>query len=464
MQINMAHSLALKGRVKLLLVLLTTTMACDSYVEIDPPDDQLTGSLVYEDPRTVNAVFANIYSEMRENAFTAGNLSGLTYLLGHYADELDLYNPGFQSTQFFYDNNVLPTDSNIKTFWDVSYNLVYTVNSILEGVAQSESLSDEEADRFLGEAYFLRAFFHFHLANLFGEVPYIDSTDYRVNSQASKMEVAEVYARIIEDLQAAKTFLPAMGETRFRPDHWTARALLARVHLYQGDWAQALAEASQVISNGIFNLNPDINQTFLKDSPETIWQLDTGTEGVNTLEAFFFVFSSTPPPYSALKESLVAAFESGDSRLNAWVGTVTNGTDTWYFPNKYKESGVTPVTVECSILMRLSEQYLIAAEAQAHLGNTTEALEFLNAIRNRASLPPVGAMAQQAVLEAILQERKLEFFTEQGHRFFDLKRTGTLNAALSTVKPNWDDYKSQFPLPESELLLNPKLQPQNQGY
>ncbi|MBC7458801.1 MAG: RagB/SusD family nutrient uptake outer membrane protein, partial [Bdellovibrionaceae bacterium] len=88
----------------------------------------------------------------------------------------------------------------------------------------------------------------------------------------------------------------------------------------------------------------------------------------------------------------------------------------------------------------------------------------LNKIRLRAGLVETIAVSQQQLIEAISQERRWEFFTEYGHRFFDLKRTSTINTTLSGIKPGWDDTDVLFPLPQTELAANPNLRPQNPGY
>jgi hypothetical protein len=277
--------------------------------------------------------------------------------------------------------------------------------------------------------------------------------------------VDEVYQKLIEDILRAKDLLPTTNNNlaRVRPNHWVASALLARVYLYRGNWTSALAEADHVISNGGYALG-EIEQVFLKGSTSTLWQLDSGLPGTNTHEAHTFSILSTPPANSALSDYLIDDFEVGDARFDEWVKSISDGENTWYYPYKYKLYTLTETTEECSILFRLAELYLIAAEAQAQLGNLPGALGYLNLIRNRASLPPLMSMGQQMLLTAIYKERRIEFFTEQGHRFFDLKRTGRANAVLSPIKPNWEGTDILLPMPESELVLNPNLLPQNEGY
>ena len=120
--------------------------------------------------------------------------------------------------------------------------------------------------------------------------------------------------------------------------------------------------------------------------------------------------------------------------------------------------------MEYSIILRLGEMYLIRAEARAHTGDLIGAKEDLNTIRHTAGLEDTSAVTQDEILNAVLQERRLELFTEFGHRFFDLKRFNKIQPVLSAVKPGWDIHDDLFPIPEAELNLNPNLKPQNPGY
>jgi hypothetical protein len=116
------------------------------------------------------------------------------------------------------------------------------------------------------------------------------------------------------------------------------------------------------------------------------------------------------------------------------------------------------------MFLRLGEQYLIRAEAEAHLNDNTNAIKDLNIIRNRAGLANyAGATDQTSVLTAIMHERQVELFCEWGNRWFDLKRTGTIDAVLGAEKPGWQPYIALYPVPLTEIQSNPFLI-QNPGY
>lgn len=234
--------------------------------------------------------------------------------------------------------------------------------------------------------------------------------------------------------------------------------------MYAGLWDEASNEVSAVLNNtGVYVYEEDLDKIFLKECTSTVWQLAPGFNSGNTLEAMTFNFISGPPPLSALTTDFMNAFTANDQRKVHWTQTVTDGTTTWYHPFKYKDSG-TGTSTEYSIIIRLGELYLIRAEARAHSGDLIGAKEDLNVIRHTAGLADTAALTQAEILDAILQERRLELFTEFGHRFFDLKRFNSIQPVLSAVKPGWDAHDDLFPIPETELNLNPHLLPQNPGY
>lgn len=454
-------------RVLMLVVLVVVFSGCDSFVDVELPSSQLTSPTVFDESATANAAMTDLYSKLRDSGLLTGRASGMSISLGMYADELDYYGTSLADIQHFYNNSVLPRNSAVAEWWGSSYNIIYSANTVYEGVSAATKLSQADKDQLMGEALFVRGLVHFHLVNLFGNIPYITTTHYEQNQVVSKMPVAEVYSRIIADLEAAKGLLPAdyFGGQRIRPNKLAASALLARVYLYNGNNAEASNEASSLINEtGTYSLVADFDAAFLKGSSSTIWQLMPQDAGGNTGEGANLIFTSVPPTFAALTGGLITAFEPGDLRKDHWVRALTDGTNTWYHSFKYKQQTNTGTSEEYSIVIRLPELYLIRAEARAKQGFITGAADDLNTIRNLAGLPNTTAANLQEILEAVLRERRVELFTEGGHRFFDLKRAGQLDNVLTPVKPGWNAYEALFPLPQNELLLNPNVQPQNTGY
>jgi hypothetical protein len=134
----------------------------------------------------------------------------------------------------------------------------------------------------------------------------------------------------------------------------------------------------------------------------------------------------------------------------------------YYYPYKYK-SLVFGANAEYYTLLRLAEQYLIRAEARAEQGNVSGAQADINVIRNRAGLGNTTAGDQASLLAAVAQERRIELNCEWGHRWLDLKRTGTASAVLGAEKTTWTATGILWPIPSSEISANSNLV-QNAGY
>lgn len=451
----------------LLLVLIGLFGSCDSFVAVDLPSSQLSGEAIFTDASTASAALMDVYSKMRKSVLVTGASNGISNLLGHSGDELTYYSSGTLPELDFNQNGLVATNTTIMSTWSGTYNLIYAVNAVIEGVSNSTTMSAENKEKLLGEALFVRAYLHFYLVNLFGEIPYVKSTNYQFNTTISKSSVSDVYGLLTTDLQQAVTLMPEAYPTaeRVRPNRSVAYALLARVKLYSENWSEALLYSDKVIATtSLYTWVPNLNQLFLKGSTGTLWQLMAPVVGANTLDAQTFIFSSGPPPNRALSSSFISSFEAGDLRRTSWIGTVTTGGKSWYYPFKYKLNNAAASSTEYSILFRLEEQYLIRAEANAQLGNLEKCKLDLNKIRNRAGLANTIALNKEELSTAILKERRVELFSELGHRWFDLKRTGLSNTVLSVVKPGWQFTDVLWPYPEAELLLNPNLLPQNTGY
>jgi hypothetical protein len=460
---------------------------CKKLIEVDPPDSSINSLNIYTDDALAASVLTGIYTKLsQDNAnLYNGSLTSISLFAGLSADELKLFD---NNTRYFnYYSNSL-TNIEIFNYWNTIYPIIYRANAALDGLQKSNTLTDAVKKQLIGEAKFFRAFCYFYLVNIFGDVPVALSTDYSVNATLTRSPKATVYQQIVNDLKDAQSLLnekylkgdaislyASGSEERVRPTKAVATALLARVYLYNGEWMNAETEASKVIDNiSLYGLEA-LSNVFKKNNKEAIWQLQAigSTTRSNTGEGQLFILPSTGPSSTFpiyLSSVLVNSFENGDGRRTNWVGSVTPspGTTTYYYPNKYKIGAVNTTTQEYCTVFRLGELYLIRAEARAQINTNINGAQFdLNAIRTRAGLPNTTANDKTSLLAAILRERQVELFTEWGHRWFDLKRTGSVDAVMGIVTPTkggtWQTTDQLYPIPQSELLSAPQLT-QNPGY
>jgi hypothetical protein len=173
-----------------------------------------------------------------------------------------------------------------------------------------------------------------------------------------------------------------------------------------------------------------------------------------------------------LNRDLWEDFETHDLRKLSWISSVTSNGTSYHFPYKYKimRSNTTNSPVnEYNTVMRLAEQYLIRAESRVRQGNSPGAISDLDKIRERAGLPLVKdinpSMGEDELKAMILKEKRIELFTEWGHRWLDLKRIGKVDEVMANITPKkggglvWKSYQQYYPISLSELNLNPNLTP-----
>lgn len=471
-------------------------VGCKKFVEIGSPQTQLSENNTFSNDQTAISVLTGIYANqaMGSGIFTGQN--SLSLIGGLSADEFNVFSgisSGLQQTfQNKLDESIRNTGalgSGALACWASGYESIIKCNAAIEGLNNSATLTDNVKRQLLGEAKFVRAFFYFYLTNLYGDVPLILTTDYVINSTISRSSKAEVYAQIINDLKEAKQLLSdqfldgdlqafSVAPERVRPTTWAASALLARVFLYDQNFTNAEAEASRVIDNSIFNLS-SLNNSFLKASlgnNEAIWQLQPVLPNFNTPEGPTFLITSDGPRIW-LSNELLNSFEPNDQRRfnRNWIDSLEVSGTTYYFPYKYKIKSSPEVTNETGsaamsefvMVLRLSEQYLIRAEARAAENNIAGAQNDINIVRTRAGLPNTTASDSESLIAAIQHERQTELFSEWGHRWLDLKRTGKIDEVMSIVTPQkggtWETRDQLYPIPVSEIQLNPNMT-QTPGY
>ncbi|WP_198139855.1 RagB/SusD family nutrient uptake outer membrane protein [Pedobacter sp. BAL39] len=470
----------------LLLIPALLLVSCNKLLEISEPKNSLTTEKVFNNETQASGAMVGVLTQMiNVSAYTAFS-SGLTSQLGRFsADELDkVVNP----SDNFYRNAVTAQNAESNGLWNSAYQFIYGCNGVIEGIAESKStlLGERVRKELTAEAKFVRAFCYFYLINTFGDVPLVLTTNLAKNTNIKRTPTAEVYVQIISDLKDAASVLPADYSTgkgeRIRPNKWTAKALLSRVYLYSGDHANAILEATEVIGQtSLYQLETaDLNKVFLKNSSETIWQLQQTTQmdlsGNAVPEAIYVLPNPLHTGVSGdLSANLLRAFDAGDLRRAAWIDSTdfVSGGKTGHarFMYKYKTGAHNKVlngeASEYYMVLRLAEMYLVRGEARVLSGAISAGIEDVNVLRRRAGVDPLStALGREQAIAAIARERQAELFGEWGHRWFDLKRTGKAEEVLSAIpaKQPWrGNYQLLYPIPKSELERN-NLLVQNPNY
>lgn len=417
-----------------------------------------------------------------------------------------------------YDNfNYNASDGNLASYYTSNYALIHTANSVLADIAAAEEAGTvlQRIDSLcMGEAHFFRAYLYFNLVRAFGEVPLIDFkiTD-AAETNIPKSTAAEIYALIDADLTTAENLLPQQWESRYlgRATWGAARALHAKTYMQRNDWANMLAASTDVINSGIYNLNTPFNQIFKENgenSSESIFELqctattalpsstDVGSQyaeiqGVRGAGDWDLGWGwNCPTPL------LASAFEVGDPRRDeTLLYFLKPGEDPTSIQanapynekpiaqevmNRYYNKKVytnPSLRIQFSKhgfwmnirILRIAEMYLIAAEAANELGQSGQALGFLENIRSRARgnqsvLPAITTTDQVELRNAIRHERRVELAIEWD-RFYDLVRWGTASTVLHAAgKTGYQDKHALFPLPQAEIDKSNGVLIQNPDY
>jgi hypothetical protein len=451
--------------------------SCKKILNIPPPVGSILTEQVFTNDAQAVSAATGMYYNLIVNEPSFANV-GSSLLLGMSADELTFFNQSQSASLQFQDNKLVSSNNILDSyFWQNPYSVIYIANSVIEGLNGYNGVNDSLKNQLIGQAEFIRAYCDFYLVNLFGAVPLVTTINYNKTDLLTRSPVSNIYAAMVADLKDAQSRLlsdySASGGQRIIPNKFAASALLARVYLYMKDYIDAQSESSNVLANkSLYGLD-SISNIFMTTSNEAIFQLQqvntTATFNV-TPDGYWFIpaIINSTPPYAYLTNTILQAFEPGDERRSNWIDSTVYNNITYYFPYKYKDGRpqINPggPDSEYTTILRLAEQYLIRAEAEAETGDLGDAIADLNVIRMRAGLSAINPATQSEVLSAIIHERQVEFFAEGGYRWFDLKRTGMAASILSSEK-NFaiDSAALLFPIPLPEIRIDPNLT-QNPDY
>lgn len=465
-----------------LAMALGTLIACDDYLDVDPRKDIAAEDS--EDTQTPEAFVNGIYGMMTEWDYAFSYL-GITEIISDNADKGS--SPSDSGGDKGFLDNLTFTSANAGSITAMWTNWYKTVGRATNSIAYTESfgLTDEAyKNRLIGEAKFLRAYHYFFLVRAFGDVPlqHIDLVN--------RVPKEQVYDYIEQDLLQAIDVLPEKSgyaaNDLGRATKGAAKALLAKVYLYQKEWQNAFDYSNQVISSGEYGLESDYAVLWRESSEngiESIFEVQargqaiahgvqqySQTQGARGTSGWGWGFN-TP------SQNLLDAFNAeGDIiRRDAtiifagetlWDGRVVSASveNPMYNEKAYSSANAGDDDGDKNIrVLRLAEIYLIRAEAANELGNTGVALPSLNAVRNRVNLADVTTTNQNDLRIAIWKERRLELAFEHD-RWFDLNRTGQAEAAMTAHGKQFVTGRHElFPIPNDQLIQTPGMT-QNQGY
>jgi hypothetical protein len=390
---------------------------------------------------------------------------------------------------------------NLKDVWNWMFAGVQRCNYIMEFKDKTDFANKNQV---IGETRFLRAYYHFELVKFFGEIPLKGDKRFSVNDEKSipRSSTAEVYASIEADLLFAINNLNPIASQKGRATKGAAQALLGKVYLYQNKFVESAAVLESLITSNTYSLVNNYNSIFEnsgENNAESVFEVQyTDAEGAsfgclqcsegNVAVGFNGIRNYVGPlfdsgySFNVPTQEAFNSFETGDNRrdvailniatwatLNAGVSYGMGYKHTGFFNRKYiarqgdanvGDQNLTNPNNYRSI--RYADVLLMAAEAYSRSGNNSKGQQYINAVRDRAFGDTNHRinLTGQSLTDAIWTERRLELLGE-GHRFFDLVRTGKAVGKITGFAANKNEL---FPIPFEEIQFSNGNWQQNPGY
>ena len=447
---------------------------------------------------SVTAVYASLSLDPGEQSLFGRNLYFLTDMASDYAAAgVSATNPQVRALSSLTHD---ATSDRVQVAWRQIYAGINRANVSIDNISKVSG-SEVVKTRLINESKFIRALLYFQAVRLWGAVPIVlhEPTSIQLQSlKANRAPVEELYAQIIADLKDAES-LPSTypASDAGRATSGAAKAILAKVYLTRKDWPNAVLKAREVVNGGygyaLFESFQDIFTKTKKNGKEHIFsvqfepnQAGNGSSGSTFQATSFTGFTATEPADIISDVALFYdIYAAGDTRRDvSYAKQLPNpATGTLYtFPKpifkKYLDltNLATPGNVAINFpVIRYADILLSLAEAINEQGTPTpEAYELINQVRRRAFGKPITTpdaavdlkgLTQTTFRAAIQEERKKEF-VQEGQRWFDLVRWGTLVTEVKkvTAKNSVSEKNNLYPIPQSERNINPDGLPQNPGY
>lgn len=479
----------MKNKIAIIIILLGSLVSCNDFLDLNP-EYLISDQAFFANQNDFETALLGAYSAMR------GMYSGssIQYLNELSADNAEIVWSSPSANEMQLDqNNVTSTNGIVGGAWNTCLYTISRCNTILNKIEGIE-FDQASKDRIKGETRFLRALSYFYMVQLFGNVPITDinftSPAQVAATDLSLKPAAEVYSKIVSDLTAAETLLPEnLNPDKTKASLYTVKALLGKVYLTQKDYVNAASKLKEVIDALKYSLVPNYKDLFVEGNNnrvESIFEIQfvSGKSIGNNYSALFTpaitsmaIFPGNIQGSGRILPTLdlVNAYETGDLRKGASVKEgipLINGNTA---PGRYGLKFIDYTIVDGQdgnvtfTVLRYADVLLMYAEALNEGTQTLLAHDFVNEVRDRADLEDLSGLNQDDLRLAIEKERRLEFVYE-GHRWFDLKRTGRLQVVLDAFYAGQgltftvEDHEWILPIPQNEVDLNPEVIIQNPGY
>jgi tetratricopeptide (TPR) repeat protein len=477
--------ITMKNKYSLLLLLamiLPLVPGCKDFLELKPIS-QGSAANFYKTPNDFNTAVLGAYSTLQ----TRGMYNSMWLFADERSDdtEQEAYAGILQTEGDFDQFSLITTNSYLSDNWNNHYQCINRSNAIIGRIGSVNFTSEALKNQYLGEALFLRGLAYFNLVRIYGDVPLVSKEISSEEAYTFKRTPAdEVYAAIVSDLTQAGGLLPPSysGNNIGRATGGAAKSLLGKVYLTRKQYSEAAGVLKEVIDGEQYILLPSYADVFSVENAnhkESIFEVQYKANSQNRGSPFATLFTprtgnagiiltgqGATQGYNRPTQDMINAYQTGDLRKEASLSaTWTDGARVNNDPyiKKYLSRQSNTLDGEANwIVLRYADVLLMYAEALSELGRTAEALPFLNQVRARAGLAPLEGLDQGQLRLALEQERRVELAFE-GHRWFDLLRTGRAIEVMNSKGFNITSRDLLYPIPQSQIDINPELK-QNDGY
>lgn len=456
------------------LVMALWLSSCREILE-PKPIDILADQFVLNEAKDVQTVRLGAYAAFRSTAAPK-------VIVGDFTADYIQHNGTFTDYQELGNKQITSANGVAGALWGAVFNTIYVCNFLIEKLPTVPGVREADRKSVTAEARYLRGMANFIGATTFGGIPKVTTTDIDANKIIAKASKEEILASALADFQAALTDLPEGNATQGRSvfagyaTKGAARAALARYYLYQKQWAEAENYATLVINSGNYELVNYIDIVAEDFNNESIFEVgytasdDPGTSafGLNNL----LVGRREVIPSNQYISQLITRDAGERQQTISFDFNEQGGGDNGWRVDKY---GTPDEDNNNIVIFRLGEMYLIRAEARAQQGRVTGtngALSDINVLRTRAGKnlandqkPLLVTAASQSEALLIIERERLYELSFEGHRWYDLVRTGRAQVVMSAFSPNWTQKYELWPIPQTEIQRNPSLVgQQNPGY